>query len=221
MATPERDLRIETYVDDAIAWLQHLEEELAFRRFSIVGHSEGSLIGMLAADRFPTEALVSLEGAGRTAQKTLLHQLRPQLTEPQMEQVVKIIDLLTAGEDTSPLPDEIAAIPALATMFRPEVQPYLRSWFEYDPAHVIARLEIPILIVQGTNDLQVESIDAERLAAANPRARLAEIEGMNHILKMAPPDPQGNLATYSDPALPLAPLLLPTITRFLTQTTAR
>jgi pimeloyl-ACP methyl ester carboxylesterase len=217
VATPEQDLRLETYVHDALAWLDHLKGEAGFRRFSIIGHSEGSLVGMLVADSFPAEAFISLEGAGRTAQETLIRQLRPQLSETQMNDVEEVVDRLAAAETMDPLPEQIAAVPTLASMFRSEVQPYLISWFTYDPADVLARLEIPILIVQGTSDLQVERTDAERLVAANHRSRLAEIDDMNHVLKTAPSDPRANLATYSNPDLPLAPSLVPAITRFLTK----
>lgn len=218
VVTPERDLRLETFVDDAVAWLDHLKGEFGFRRFTIIGHSEGSLIGMLVADHFPASAFISLEGAGRTAQDTLLRQLRPQLTEPLLAEVEKIIARLAAGEAVETLPDRIADVPALAEMFRPDVQPYLMSWFAYDPADLLARLDIPILIVQGTTDLQVEIADAQRLVAANHLAQMAEIEDMNHVLKTAPPDPEENLAAYGNSDLPLAPPLIPTITRFLAGT---
>lgn len=220
VATPERDLRLETFVDDAIAWLDHLKGEFGFRRFTVVGHSEGSLIGMLVADHFPARAFISLEGAGRTAQDTLLRQLRRQLTEPLLAEVETIIARLAAGEAIDTLPDGIADVSALAEMFRPDVQPYLMSWFAYDPADLLARLDIPILIVQGSTDLQVGIADAQRLVAANHRAQMAEIEGMNHVLKTAPPNPQENLATYGNSDLPLAPPLIPTITRFLAETTS-
>ncbi len=189
---------------------------MGFRRFSIIGHSEGSLVGMLVAESFPVERFVSLEGAGRPAQDTIVRQLRAQLPAPLLTEVKEVIDRLAAGGETDPLPDGIRAVPALAAMFRTEVQPYLMSWFEYDPAAVLGRLDIPILIVQGTTDLQVGSADARRLVAANRRARLAEIEGMNHVLKVAAADHKANLATYANPDLPLAPDLVPTIARFLT-----
>jgi hypothetical protein len=39
---------------------------------------------------------------------------------------------------------------------------------------------------------------------------------MNHVLKVAPKDREGNFATYSRPMLPLAPGLLSAVTDFLT-----
>ena len=68
--------------------------------------------------------------------------------------------------------------PALAVVFRSSVQPYVISWFHYDPAREIARLKMPVLILQGTTDIQVSVGDAELLAKANPAAKLVLIEGM-------------------------------------------
>jgi fermentation-respiration switch protein FrsA (DUF1100 family) len=92
------------------------------------------------------------------------------------------------------------------------VQPYLISWFRYDPAKLIADLKVPVLIVQGTTDIQVTLADAKALAAANPRAKLLLIDGMNHVLKsVASTDPAKQMASYSDPNLQLAEGLLPAV----------
>src|SRR5690606_5852587 len=84
---------------------------------------------------------------------------------------------------------------------RPSVQPYMMSWLQYDPRAEIAKLEKPVLIVQGTTDIQVGVVQAELLAAANSEANLIIIEGMNHILKDAPAERAANIQTYTDPEL--------------------
>jgi len=103
----------------------------------------------------------------------------------------------------------------LAALFRPSVQPYLISWFKYDPAAEIAKLKTPVLIAQGTTDIQVGVEDAKRLAAAKPDAQLLLIDGMNHILRAAPMDRAANIATYSQPTLPLKPELMPALIAFI------
>jgi hypothetical protein len=72
-------------------------------------------------------------------------------------------------------------------------------------------LKIPIVIIQGSTDLQVQVKDAELLHAASIGSRYILIEGMNHIFKIAPSDREKNIETYSDPQLPLAPELLRTL----------
>ena len=108
----------------------------------------------------------------------------------------------------------MAGPPALAMLFRPSVQPYLISWLRYDPAAEIARLEIPVLVVQGNTDIQVTLDEAQRLAAARG-AQPVVIEGMNHVLKTVPADRARQIASYTDPSLPLADGLADRIAAFL------
>ncbi|MEL6304893.1 MAG: alpha/beta hydrolase, partial [Bacteroidota bacterium] len=93
---------------------------------------------------------------------------------------------------------------ALLSIFRLSVQPYMISWIKYDPKMEISKLEIPILIVHGTTDIQLEVSEAELLLEGNPKAQLEIVEGMNHILKIADKEYLPNLQTYSNPDLPLA-----------------
>lgn len=76
-------------------------------------------------------------------------------------------------------------------------------------------VNVPALIIQGTTDLQVTVTDAEALKKGNPEAKLVLIDGMNHVLKVAPQDREGNLATYMNNKIPLHEQLLPTITEFV------
>lgn len=207
----ESDLRFDDYVNDAVALTHYLESTKQFGSVSSVGHSEGSLIGMLAAQRDPNvRAFVSIAGAGRRISDVIEEQLDARGISPAMaSEVAQYNRSLLAGQ-TVPSPD-----PQLNMLFRPSVQPYLISWYKYDPAAEIAKLTIPVLIVQGTTDLQVNANDANRLATADPRAKLAMIQGMNHFLRVAPDDPVQNLKTYDDPTLPLDPQAVNMIAGFL------
>jgi len=89
------------------------------------------------------------------------------------------------------------------------------SWFKYDPSEVIGEIEVPVLVIQGKNDLQVTVEDAEKLKEGNPNSKLVIIDKMNHILKDAPEDKAGNMATYSDPDLPLNIELVEEIVGFI------
>src|SRR6266542_3700429 len=74
-ATAEQDLRFTNYIDDAVAWIRKLREDPRFSTVTLVGHSEGSLIGMVAAKDGGADAFVSLEGAGRKAADIITEQL--------------------------------------------------------------------------------------------------------------------------------------------------
>jgi len=198
----EEQLRFENYVEDAKAWSAQLKTDPRFRKLIIIGHSEGSLIGILACEQ--ADVFVSLAGAGRSIDVILKEQLAVQLKGKK-----KL--LRAANEGLSKLKEGklVENAPAeLFGLFRPSVQPYMMSWMKYDPALEISKLKIPIVIVQGSTDLQVQVKDAELLHAASVGSRYILIEGMNHIFKMAPSDREKNIETYSKPELPIVQELI-------------
>lgn len=207
----EAELRFTTYVDDATAWIDHLQVDPRFSRVVVVGHSEGSLIGMLAAGRAEADGFVSVAGPGRPAAEVLRGQLQGQLPPDLMQRSLDLIRAIGAGRRIPE--DQVPQL--LMALFRPSIQPYLTSWFAYDPADELARLTLPTLIVQGTTDIQVSADDARLLAAAQPEARLDLISGMNHILKRVSADPLQQQQSYSNPELPLHPALMPAVLDFL------
>ena len=192
----EINLRFEDYINDARSWLQLLDKDKRFTSKIVIGHSEGSLIGMIAA-KGNADGFVSVAGAGSPADVVLKEQLQNQ--PPVIRDTCfKIIDQLKAGKTL----DSIS--PLLYSLFRPAIQPYMISWFKYDPQAEIKKLSIPVLILQGTTDIQVTEEDAKLLKAANEQAQLKIIDSMNHVLKFAPSDRNKNIAVYNDPSLPLA-----------------
>ena len=207
--TSEAGLTFDTYVDDAAAWLRMLRADARFSTVSVIGHSEGALIALLAGERAPADGVVSVAGMGEPAQAVLRRQLQPQLPPPLYAQAESALVRLEAGQPADSTP------PALAALLRPSVQPFLISLFRHDPAAIAARLPMPLLVVQGTTDVQVGVEQAQRLRAAQPGARLLQIEGMNHVLKLRSGTVMEQLPSYSDPALPLAPTLVPGIADFV------
>jgi len=207
----EGEVDFEVFIQDAAAWVARLERDPRFSSVGVVGHSEGSLIGMVAAGRAGTDAYVSIAGAGKPLYQTILDQLRARAPEL-VADATEIMTTLRRGQAVA----EVR--PELESLFRPSVQPFLISLFRYDPGVEISRLEIPVLIVNGSHDLQASVEEAHLLAAARPEAGLRIIEGVNHVLKRAPADPQGNFATYGDPSLPLDQELLEAVGGFLRAT---
>jgi pimeloyl-ACP methyl ester carboxylesterase len=177
-ATREDELRFETYVSDAVAWGRRLREDKRFASLTLIGHSEGAMIGMAAASQLKADAFVSLAGPGRKLGVILQEQLQPILSPALLAQARSIINSLEAGQTVG------TVAPELTSLFRPSVQPYLISVARIDPVAQIRDFSIPTLLVQGTTDLQVKTGDAKALAAAQPKAKMALIPGMNHVLKM-------------------------------------
>ncbi|MGZ3844583.1 MAG: alpha/beta hydrolase [Flavisolibacter sp.] len=205
----EANLRFEDYIRDAQDWIDLLKKDKRFSKVVVIGHSEGSLIGMVAADQ-KANGFVSIAGAGRSADIILKEQLANQ---PQTVRDLSfpIIDSLVQGKTVA------SVDPVLYSLFRPDVQPYIISWFRYDPQVEIKKLTVPVLVVQGTNDIQVSTQDAQLLAKANTHAQLVMIDGMNHILKNVEGDRNANIATYSNPSLPISEKLTSSIVQFIKQ----
>jgi hypothetical protein len=204
----ESDLRFTTYVDDAFDWLEWLRADSRFSRRIVIGHSEGALIAAMVAQRSPASHVVSIAGAGRPIGDVLDEQLARGLPPALLTDARRIMTELKAGRAVDSVPPQLLAV------FRPSVQPYMISWLPIDPAREVGRLTVPVLVLQGTTDVQVTKADAERLAAGHPRVTLEVIEGMNHVLKEVREASQ-QAASYSNPALPLHPRLVESITTFV------
>ena len=203
----ESSLRFDTYVDDAASWVAQLRTDKRFSRVIVAGHSEGSLIGMLAARKAQADGFVSIAGVAHRASEVLRDQLRPQIGAlPALwDGNETILASLERGVVVDALPPAVQAVPAIAQLYRPSVQPYLISWFKFVPSSEIAALSVPVLILQGTTDIQVSVDEAKGLKAARPDAELILVDGMNHVMKHAPADRMQNVATYSNPDLQIVP----------------
>lgn len=202
----ESDLVFDDYVNDAKDWIQLVKQDKRFSQIVVIGHSEGSLIGMLAAVK--AEKFVSVAGIGQSAATLLKEQLAMQPKELQ-DLSFPIIDSLVLGKKV----DNVN--PMVMSMFRSSIQPYMISWFKYNPLTEIKKLKVPVLIIQGSSDIQVRVDDARRLSLASPKSKLIVIDKMNHILRTVEGDRQVNLETYNNAALPLADGLVKEITEFI------
>ncbi|MBC3882336.1 alpha/beta fold hydrolase [Undibacterium sp. LX40W] len=210
-ARSEEELRFQTYVNDVEAWVKLLKADTRFSGVSIIGHSEGSTIGMLAAKNADVDAFVSLAGPGQSAARILRQQLKDRLPPELAQANESILQSLERGQTYKEVP------PALLALYRPSVQAYLMSWFPIVPSEVIGQLKMPVAIFQGDHDIQVSVAEAMYLSKALPKARVAVIKGMNHILKNVPLDNAQQVASYSDPNLLLDQELLKQLITFLKQ----
>jgi hypothetical protein len=209
----EKNLRFDTYIADAAGFITQLKADKRFSQVVVGGHSEGSLVGMVATQRAGADAFISIAGPGDAIADKLKAQLGPQLTGDDRQQTFAAIDSLNAGFTLTRLP---TTIPAVQQLFRPSVQPYMISWMKYNPASQIKSLTVPVLIIQGKRDLQVTVSDAEKLKAARPNDRLIFFDQMTHTLKDVPTTDQlANLKTYVTPDLPLSPGLATAIAQFM------
>lgn len=193
---------IADYAADVHAWAKVVRARTGAPCVWVLGHSEGGLVA-LAAAQTPADLCGVLLVA--TPGRPLAAVIRDQLaTNPANAPILPQFDAVIASYTGGKLVDPASVAPGLAQLFPPALTGYWRSILSYDPARLIAAYAGPVLIEQGSRDLQVSVADAKALAMAQPRARLAIVDGANHVLKYVVGDVVANYATYGDPSLPLA-----------------
>jgi uncharacterized protein len=210
LAAREEDMRFSDRVGDAVTAARDLSHRDDVSSLVIAGHSEGALIAMRAAREIAVAGLVLLAAPGRPLADILRTQFRDApMPETLRAEALRITDALAAGEHVTDIPAELAPV------FRPSVQPYLRSVLAIDPRTELAQLSLPVLLLYGARDLQIPLGDRDRLARARPDAHVVTVATANHVLKSAPADRDGNIRTYTDRSRPLDPGVLPPIVLFV------
>ncbi len=206
----EEDLTFSDFISDAELWMDKIMDDSRFGDIVVIGHSEGSLIGMIASQNKQPNKFISIAGPGITMLATIRRQLKDQppyilsMSEP-------ILEKLEKGQTVDSVP------PLLNSLFRQSVQNYLISVSKYDPLVEISKLKCPVMIVQGTTDIQIEVLDAEKLAESNKNSKLLIIEGMNHILKEAPENRLLNIQTYGNADLKIKEGLVDSISQYIVE----
>lgn len=203
----EENIRFQDFITDAASVISHFKQDTAFSKLIVLGHSQGSLVGMVAA-RNSADAYISVAGVAQPIDSVITQQIANQVPglKENVQQTFK--EIRETGSSSS-------YNPVLETVFRPSLQPFMLSWMQYDPIAEIAKLEIPVLIINGSKDLQVEASTATELKEVKPDAELVIIEKMNHILRKIEGSDLENSKSYNEAANPLHPELIPVIKEFV------
>ena len=205
----EKNIRFDDFVNDAKHVVKYMKLRRRFEKIYIIGHSQGSLVGMLAANE-NVDGFISIAGAGQSIDKTVLNQIKVQMNnEVLTESAKKSFAIMKTGKVDKDFN------PGLANIFNLGVQPFMISWMKHDPCSIIKKLSIPVLIINGSKDLQVPLKEAEMLKEAKPEAQYEVIEKMNHVLKTVEGDDQENSKTYNLPRLKNDTTLAGIITTFI------
>ena len=202
---------LEDYIEDAEKFINQLVTDPRFSKVIVLGHSEGATIGVVSVQHTNPAAYISLSGIGSNLGTILKKQLSA-FPPAESKLANEILDSLKVGKIVNrTLPQSLIPI------FAPSIQPFIISFMKYDSSKEIAKVKIPVLIINGTTDIQIGTENAQQLAKANPKATLKLLTGMNHVLKDAPADRKLNTETYNKPELPLNKELVPVIVEFVNQ----
>lgn len=198
------------FSDDAMKWIDFLKEDTRFSKIIVAGHSQGSLVGMLAANNREVDGFISLSGAGRMIQEVLYDQLHDSFNYDVSADTLKMfLDSIQTGTYFNDAPKK------MRQTLPKDLLPFLNEWFGVDPEMEIKALKCPVAIIQGAHDLQVSVQEAEILHNARNDAYYEVFPEMNHILKDTPEEPFANYAAYNDPDLPITAGLSDSIYEFI------
>ena len=196
---------LKDYVTDVQIAINHFKKEGRFSKIILAGHSQGSLVAMLAAESI--DKYISLAGPSKSADQVIINQIKT--SAPFLDSITKahFKELKETGKVEK-------VNPMLQSVFAKQNQAFLRSWIQYNPSEEIKKLSVPILLIHGTEDLQVKTQEASNLLLANKNAQLVFIKGMNHVLKEVNSMIE-NQSSYTKPDYPLSTKLVQVIVEFV------
>ena len=203
----EESIRFDDFIEDAIDIIDYFKKANTFSKIYVIGHSQGSTVGMVAAQN-KADGFISLAGPGQSIDNVVVDQLTAQAPGLRDSARSAFDDMRANG-----VAKEYS--PGLASIFRPSIQPFMLTWMQYDPKEEIQKLTIPVLIVSGGKDLQVQASEGVFLQEAKPDAQMEEIPNMNHVLKEIKGDDIENSKSYNEFNRPVIPRLIEVVSAFI------
>ena len=193
------------YVSDVKKVINHFKDDKRFTKIVLLGHSQGSLVAMLASKK--AQKFISVAGPSLSADKAIIKQIHDKA--PFLDSITKahFKELSKTGKVET-------VNPMLLSVFAKPNQSFLKSWIQYNPTEEINKLNTPVLIINGDKDLQVKTEEASALLLAKPTAQLKIINGMNHVLKLVN-SMADNQSSYLKPDYPLSTEFIQQITKFV------
>jgi uncharacterized protein len=212
----------------ALTWLK-TQSQIDASRIGVLGHSEGGIIApaVAAADK-SVAFVIMIAGPGIRGDRLFVLQsaMTAKAYGAPDDYIAKrkIFDqelytaILSAPSESSALDrakmlvahgvtDKIVDANEAETLPNDDTTPWERYFLAYDPAPTLARLTVPVLVLNGSLDVQVPA--KENLAAArealrnNTGATVIELPGMNHLLQDATtgaPNEYNNIEETMSPA---------------------
>ncbi len=179
------------YAEDARAVFKWLtaRKDVDPKRITLVGHSEGAWVALLAASRERRFAgVVSIAGAGSTGAELILEQqqlalaqstITPTDRDARVALQKQIQEAAVTGKGWDSIP---------ANLRREADTPWFQSVLLFDPAKTMKNVRQPLFIVHGALDKQVPVAHAERLTdlarkvSDSKSVELTLVRGVNHLL---------------------------------------
>jgi pimeloyl-ACP methyl ester carboxylesterase len=164
----------EDFAQDALGAVAYLRTrpEIDPARIAIVGHSEGGLLAPMVAVADPALAAIALLAAPGVRGEEILKK--------------QTYDLPRAAGLDDEKAKANAALGMAQLAQRKAADPWLAFFWDYDPAPTLAKVQCPILALNGALDMQVNAdVNLPAILAANPKAIIKKLEKLNHLFQTA------------------------------------
>ena len=203
----DKNIMFDDFITDAVSVVTYFKAQNTYSKIYIIGHGQGSLVGMIASNK-EVDGFISLAGSGKSIDKVIIDQIQ-RMDSALVEDTKKAFKSLKNGKTTTNYPI------ALGSIFDADVQPFMINWMQYNPEEIIHTLDMPILIINGTKDLQVSIDEAKLLKEASKNSEIKIIENMNHILFIIEGNDLENSKSYNESFRKISDELVSTIINFI------
>ncbi|MBX9880399.1 MAG: alpha/beta fold hydrolase [Sphingomonas sp.] len=215
------------FADDAEAALAYLKNrpEVDARHVGLIGHSEGGLIAPIVAAQDRSAAfIVMMGGPGVNGAQVWLEQLKlvlaaegmaPDKIAAAVAQRQRTIQILLNESDAKTAATKLRALmsgDAPAAQVEAAIVAVNNQWFReflhYEPAPTLRKVNCPVLVLQGSKDLQVsaaQNLPAIRTALRkNQHVEVVELPGLNHLFQSAQTGGPGEYSQIEETIAPAA-----------------
>ncbi len=241
----------EDFATDAAVMVDaaRMHPEIDSKRVGVIGHSEGGLIGpMVAVEDEKLAFVVMLAGPGVSGQEllpvqqALLYQSEgadPTLIDSVVHASMSLYELIEAGASQDELREQLKELveiqlsiqgtelseeilqTAIEDALKTMTSPWLQFFLFHDPAPVLARVQCPVLALNGTLDVQVSfeqnlpAIEEAMLENAS-LLTVVQFENLNHLFQ---PATTGAVSEYGFIETTIDPIVLEVMNDWVSEVT--
>ncbi|RPG34966.1 MAG: alpha/beta fold hydrolase [Muricauda sp. TMED12] len=233
-----------TDVLSAVAFLK-TRPDIDSNNMGLIGHSEGGIIAPLAANQTKDVSFILLlastgiPGSEISLMQSISMRPFPVPNEAAYEQAIrKAIAIAASNKELSVIKSELlehynaTITPILKPLvgddekvsqiinglIETRTTPWVRYFYNYNPADEIEKLDIPVLSLNGTNDTQVvaeinqKGIKDALIRGKNKDFKVLKLEGLNHFFQESE---TGKMEEYSTIEQTFSPIALKEISNWI------